>query len=79
VTTYLPLQELAEVIEKGLEKALQRLNQKENGNNLAGDILALRAEMGSSMRTLQTQLTQQLNDAITKVQAEAEKRAEVML
>jgi hypothetical protein len=55
------------------------MNQKENGNNLAGDILALRAEMGASMRTLQTQLTQQLNDAITKVQAEAEKRAEAML
>jgi hypothetical protein len=35
--------------------------------------------MGSSMRTLQTQLTQQPNNAITKLQAEAEKRAEAML
>lgn len=79
VVLYLSDEEFADAFEKIAEKIWKKLSSQTVMNAPADEAHRFREEMQNSIKEVQTHFTQLLSDAVAKVQAEAEKHAEVML
>lgn len=78
VTLYLSDDEFADAFEKIAENIWERLVSRKTTSVPADERHWLRDEMRNSIGEVQTQFAQLLNEAVAKMQAEAETRAEAM-
>lgn len=76
---YLSDDEFADAFGKIAEKVWQRLVSQQSSKVPEDEAQQLRDEMQSSIKEVQTHLTQLFSDVVLKMQAEAEKRAEAMM
>lgn len=73
-----PKETLLQVIEDAVAKAFRGSVAPTAGGGSPEDVQSFRSEMHNNISKVQTQLTQLLNNAMEKMQAEADKRADAM-
>jgi len=75
----IPQETLLQVVEDAVVKALRGFAAPTTAARSLEDVQSLRSEMEDSISRVQMQLTQLMDNAIVRMQAEADKRADAML